>query len=331
MKKIIILAVIALLLAFGFYEFKFAKHYPKNIDLVHKEDYFGVTFSKRFTEELEMDFKEVYTAILDDLNVKYIRVPIYWNDIEQTEGEFNFEDYDYIFEEGKKRDVKFIANIGWRLPRWPECHAPEWLSEEEVSFIQERTLIMLEQVVNHFKDREEIIYWQVENEPLLDFFGKCPKGDYEFLQKEIELVRELDDREIIVTASGELATWDREVKVGDIFGTTVYRVVWASWFGYSRYPLPASFYGWKADLYNIPQDKRMIMELQLEPWTPNGSILTLPPEEYQKSMNIEQFKANLQYAIDVDFAQSYLWGVEWWYWQYKNGDSQYWEVAKDVF
>lgn len=331
MKKIIILAAIALLIGFGFYEFKFAKHYPKNIDLVHKENYFGVTFSKKFTEELGMDWKEVYTAILDDLNVKYIRIPIYWDQIEKEQGSFTFNDYDYMFNEGRKRDVHFVASIGWRLPRWPECHAPQWLSDAEVSYIQERTLLMLEKVVNRYKYNDEIMYWQVENEPLLDFYGECPDGDYEFLQKEVELVRKLDDRKIIVTASGELATWNLEAELGDMFGTTVYRIVWASWFGYSRYPLPASFYGWKANLYKIPKENRLIMELQLEPWTPNGSIVELPPEEYNKSMDIEQFKANLQYAIDADFAQSYLWGVEWWYWQYKNGDPQYWEVARGVF
>ncbi len=327
----ILIALIIVLLIWGFYSFKFAKNYPENIDLIHKEDYFGLTFSKKFTEELGLEWKSLYAAILDELNAKYVRIPIYWNDIEKTKGEFNFTDYDYIFDEGKKRDVKFIANIGWRLPRWPECHAPKWIENTETSLIQEQTLIMLEKVVNHYKDREEIIYWQVENEPLLDFFGKCPNGDYEFLKKEVELVRKLDDRKIIITASGELATWDREAKLGDIFGTTVYRVVWAGWFGYSRYPLPASFYNWKANMYDIPRENRMIMELQLEPWTPDGRIIDMEPEEFNKSMNIDQFKANIQYAIDMDFKQAYVWGVEWWYWQYKYGNEEYWEIAKGIF
>ena len=29
---------------------------------------------------------------------------------------YDFSDYDYIIQEGEKRDVKFIINLGWRLP-----------------------------------------------------------------------------------------------------------------------------------------------------------------------------------------------------------------------
>ncbi len=54
-----------------------------------------------------------------------------------------FADYDFIFDEGKKRGVKFIANIGWRLPRWPECHSPEWIANLKVAEIKEKTVEML--------------------------------------------------------------------------------------------------------------------------------------------------------------------------------------------
>lgn len=331
--KILLILLILIIVFTGYivYIFKFPSHYPAKIDLIHKPDYFGITFSKKFTQELGMDWKELYTAILDDLQPKYIRIPIYWDEIEGTKDEFYFNDYDYIFDEGKKRDVNFIPVIGWRVPRWPECHAPGWIKDEEISEIQERVLIMLKNAVNHFKDRSEIIYWQVENEPLMDIFGECPEGDFEFLKKEFELVRNLDLRKIIATSSGELTGWGREAEIGDIFGTTIYRVVWNPWYRYTRYPFPAWFYGWKADRFNIPKENRMIMELQLEPWAPVGSITGLKPEETAKSMNIDQFKANIQFSIDVDFAQTYLWGVEWWYWQYKNGDPEYWEIVKGLF
>lgn len=335
MKKkpmgIALISIIIALLLFAVYTFKVGKHYPKTIDLVHKPDYFGVTFSTKYTEYLGLDWKETYTAILDDLNVKHIRIPIYWDETEETEGTFNFKDYDYIFDEGKKRDVKFIANFGARLPRWPECHVPKWIEGMETDAIKEKTLTMLEKTVNHFKHRSEIIYWQVENEPLLDFFGVCPDADFDFLKKEVDLVRSLDGRKIIITASGELSTWSKEPEITDIFGTTIYRVVWASWFGYSRYPIPTWFYNYKADRVGITPEMRIITELQLEPWTPHGNITSLTTDEYNKSMSIDQYKANIQYAIDLDWKQAYTWGVEWWYWQYKNGNPEYWKIAKDMF
>jgi hypothetical protein len=339
-KKILIIIISTLIfavLSYGFYCFKFAKHYPKNINLLHKKNYFGITFSKKFASQIGLDWKEVYKMALEDLKVKYIRIPIYWDDIEKKEGEFDFEDYDYIFEEGKKYNVKFIAAIGLRLPRWPECHFPAFLKNSIKKGNQlndktkEKILLMLKKVANHYKNNKEIIYWQIENEPLLEFYGECPKSNYEFLRKEVNLVRNLNNKPIIITASGELASWDKEIQLSDIFGTTVYRVVWAWWFGYSRYPFPTWFYNWKADKYNIGQKEKIITEFQLEPWVPKGKITELSKKEIDKSMGIEQFKANIQYVIDMDWKQAYAWGIEWWYWQYKNGNKEYWELAKKMF
>ncbi|MHB8903565.1 MAG: hypothetical protein ACYC40_00455, partial [Patescibacteria group bacterium] len=128
MKRGILLAVVILLIFLFVYFIKFANNYPFKQDLKHKPGFFGVTYSKKFCTELGLDWKEVYGAILSDLKVKEIRLPIYWDEIEKKEGVYDFADYDYLINEGAKNNVKFIVNIGWRLPRWPECHAPEWIS-----------------------------------------------------------------------------------------------------------------------------------------------------------------------------------------------------------
>ncbi|MCD4705269.1 hypothetical protein K8R66_04305, partial [bacterium] len=146
-----IFILIILILGIGVWYFKFSKHYPQEINLSSaKDNYWGVTFSRKFCDELDLDWKETYLAILDDLQVKNIRIPIYWDDIEIQDDVFDFTDYDYIFDEGAKRGVKFIANIGWRLPRWPECHSPEWIKDLEVSEIKEKTIEMIKPVVKHF-------------------------------------------------------------------------------------------------------------------------------------------------------------------------------------
>lgn len=190
---------------------------------------------------------------------------------------------------------------------------------------------MLQNVVNRYKYRPEIVAWQVENEPLLNTFGECPEGDLEFLKKEVELVKSLDDKPVIISASGELSTWRHEADLADIFGTTMYRVVWNWWFGYFRYPLPAWFYQDKAWLNDLNRDQVIISELQAEPWVPYGSLKDMAFEDYSKSFTMEQFRANLQFAINTDFKQAYLWGTEWWYVQYKNGNSAYWDLARDIF
>ncbi|MEI7620126.1 MAG: cellulase family glycosylhydrolase [Candidatus Falkowbacteria bacterium] len=324
----IIILVLVLTLAWFF---KVANNYPKKQDLNYRLGYFGVTFSIKMAKELGLDWKEAFIATIDDLNVKNVRLPVYWDQITPRQNEYNFADYDWILNEGKKRNVEFVLNVGYRLPRWPECHAPGWMSNKNKDYRDAEVLKMIETVVNRYKDRGEVEYWQVENEPFLDFFGECPESDVNFLQKEIDLVRSLDSRSILISGSGELSTWQKESKVGDIFGTTMYRVVWGPYFGYVRYPLPAAFYRLKADLAHIPQEKRIISELQAEPWVPSGSMKDMTDAEAQKSFSIEQFKANTQFAINVNFQKTYLWGVEWWYKKYKDGQSQYWDFAKTLF
>lgn len=324
-------ALLVLGLIFYFYFFKVANNYPWKQDLQYKPGFFGVTFSTKFCSEIGLDWKETYLAILDDLKVKEIRLPIYWDQIEKTKGVYDFSDYDYIIQEGAKRNVNFIVNIGWRLPRWPECHAPEWAVKKSLASTQAQTLKMLEAVVDHYKDSEAISAWQLENEPFFDFFGVCPPSDEDFFKRELAVVKKTDSRPVVVSATGELSWWKREAKYGDIFGSTLYRVVWGPYTGYIRYPIPAWFYRLKAQLAGIKPENRLIIELQAEPWVPYGNIIYLSPEEIDKSFSLKQFKANLQYAINVNFERTYLWGVEWGYYQYKNGNKSYWEFARTIF
>jgi hypothetical protein len=325
-------ASIVLLIIIIFYFFKVADNYPWKQDLNYKPGFFGVTFSTKFCTELGLNWKEVYLAILNDLKVKEIRLPIYWDQIEKTKGVYDFSDYDYMIAEGQKNNVKFIINIGWRLPRWPECHAPAWAANKSLAITQEETLKMLATAIDHYKNNSSITAWQLENEPFFDTFGVCPPSDENFFKRELAVVKQTDSsRPVIVSATGELSTWQKEAKYGDIFGSTVYRVVWGKYTSYIRYPIPAWFYRLKAYLAGIKPENRYVVELQAEPWVPAGNMIYLSKSEADKSFNLNQFRANLQYAININFEKTYLWGVEWWYYQYKNGDKSYWELAKTLF
>ncbi|PIT94493.1 hypothetical protein COT98_03170 [Candidatus Falkowbacteria bacterium CG10_big_fil_rev_8_21_14_0_10_39_9] len=327
------LSIIIMLFLAGLFvwSFKVAKNYPGQEDLKYRSGYFGVTFSIKMARELGLNWKETFAAIIDDLQVKNVRLPVYWDQIAPKRGEYNFADYDWILNEGKIRNVEFVLDVGYRLPRWPECHAPAWIINKTKDFREAEVLEMIKTVVLRYRDRGEIEYWQVENEPFLNVFGDCPSSDLSFLQKEIDLVRSLDSRPILISASGELSWWQKESKMSDIFGTTLYRVVWGPHTGYVRYPLPAIFYRLKANLAHIPPEKRVISELQAEPWVPSGSMKDITATEAQKSFSLEQFKANAQFGINVNFQKAYLWGVEWWYKKFKDGETQYWDLAKTLF
>jgi len=331
-KSIIIKLFLLSLIAVGVFfiwSFKFASHYPEAIDLRSPADFWGVTFSKRYSTFLGLSWKETYTAIINDLGIKRIRLPLYWTDLEPKLGQYDFSDYDWMIDQAHQNNVIIIPVLGRRQPRWPECHTPSWAQELKEEQQQQKILSLIKKTIERYKTYDNIEAWQVENEALLNSFGICPDADPNFLAKEIALVRDLDTRPIIITGSGELSNWKQESKLGDYFGTTLYRVVWNKYVGYLRYGLSTNYYQSKARKANLSLDRAIIAELQTEPWSP-GDIKNLSVKDADKSFSLDQFKANLQFAINTKFKHTYLWGVEWWYYKKLNGQPEYWNLAKSL-
>ena len=119
----------------------------------------------------------------------------------------------------------------------------------------------------------------------------------------------------MITGSGELSDFKREARLGDYFGSTLYRTVWSPYVGYLHYPWPPSLYFAKAQYAGLKPSQMIIAELQAEPWAPNSTLDKLPAAESNKSFTAGDFKGNLSYAADTHFSRVYLWGAEWWYMQ----------------
>src|SRR3989344_7049599 len=110
----------------------------------------GVVFSQKHEKDLGLDWRESYLAILDELEVKNIRLIAYWDLIEQEEGKYDFEDLDWQIKEAKDRDVAITVVMGMKVPRWPECHIPEWAKGATKEKQQERVLALLEKIVTRY-------------------------------------------------------------------------------------------------------------------------------------------------------------------------------------
>jgi len=293
---------------------------------------FGVTFSAMQAKDLNLPWKEVYLATLDDLNAKIIRIPVYWDEVEKNQGAYDFTELDWQLQEAQKRNAKIILAIGQRVPRWPECHRPEWVSVQSKSDQDKALLSYLKIVIERYKVNPALEMWQVENEPFLNVFGDCPVGDKDLLVQEINTVKTLDqDHQVLITDSGELSTWLRTAKLGDEFGFSVYRSV-GSLFGKLTYNhiIPPLFYKFKAWMTGKYSDKIFVSELQAEPWTKKG-ILHTSVEDQNKSFDYAQFEKNIAFSKDLGVPRVYMWGVEWWYWKKIQGDASFWNLAKKQF
>ena len=207
-----------------------------------QEIQWGVNFSQKQATALGLDWRAAYAALLDDLEVRKLKVSLDWNELEQAKDAFSFDDTDWQAREAEKRDAKLLLVMGMKTMRWPECHMPEWAKELSKEEQQKEILALLEAVVNRYKDSPALSEWQVENESLLKF-GNCPWRDRKFLEKEVELVKSLDpNHPVVVSDSGELSLWVQAAKIGDIVSTTMYRKVWFHEIDrYVEYPLPPVF------------------------------------------------------------------------------------------
>lgn len=325
MMKRMFKAVVPILILIGiFYFFVGTPEPAQNIA-------WGVHFSQKQAERFGLDWREVYLSLLDDLGVSDLRLSAYWDLTEPQDGRYNFVDLDWQLEEAEKRGVNVLLIAGLKLPRWPECHAPDWANELAPDGRREKLLEWLEAVILRYKDSRAIWAWQVENEPLFRF-GECPKTDREFLKREIELVRSLDSRPIVVTDSGEWSFWFTIAKIADIPGATMYKRVWFSFREtgfYVLYPLPSRFYRAKADLVEKIFGKEVIItELQAEPWGP-VLLYELPLEEQGRTMDLEKLENMIDFARKSGFSRFYFWGSEWWYWMKTvQNEPEIWDEIK---
>lgn len=339
--------------------------YLLSLRLVPEKITYGVSFSKFHADELNLDWKETYLAILDNLGVRHLRLSAHWPMLEPQEGEFNFSELDFQISEAEKRGADIILAIGRRLPGWPECHEPEWVQNQKsnipwpsatagsgagknqndplrpqseaskLKFQNDQVLSYVKAVVEHYKDIPAIKYWQVENEVFLTFFSRanCGELDSSFLDEEIAMVKKLDPtRSVLITDSGEFGDWFRAYKRSDVFGTSMYLYIWNRKIGPFRYPITPGFFRLKRNLteWIWGQKPSLIIELSTEPWLIQP-IVTAPINVLQDRMGVDKFEEMIKFAQKSSFDLQYLWGAEWWYWMKKQGYPTHWEMAKSLF
>lgn len=296
---------------------------------------YGLTFSDKQSRDLGLDWKVVFISMLDDLEVKKLRLSAYWDELQPNNKDvYNWDSLDWQIEQAEKRQAELVIVVGQKAPRWPECHIPDWALESSETERQAATLNYIREVVSRYKNRASIKYWQVENEPFLKYFGVCPKFDKNFLDQEIALVKSLDTKPIIVTDSGELSLWIPAAKRADVFGTTLYRDTYSKFFSsYIHYPIEPVFFRVKKNVANLfaqPEDW-IVIELQGEPWG-RKSFQTLSQAERDRTMTPSKFKDMLKFIQKTGFKTFYWWGVEFWYWEKTvNNNPFYWEEAKKLF
>ena len=121
---------------------------------------FGVTYSARNAEDFGMSRTSVFTEILDDLKVRHIRLPVYWTEVEKENDKYDFSEIDWQLREAEKRGAEIILAVGRKLPRWPECFVPEWVSAKKDRNFEETELFdYIETTVERYNNNPALKIW----------------------------------------------------------------------------------------------------------------------------------------------------------------------------
>lgn len=307
----------------------------------HKPLKLGASFIPAYAESLGLDPKETLDALLNDLDIKHLRLVSYWNQLEPAQDQYDFTLLDWQFEKAEAANAKISLSLGLRQPRWPECHMPEWAKNlsggPSVGRWEEQLNQYITDVVNRYKNSPALESYQLENEYFLKGFGVCTDFSRERLIDEYNLVKQTDPyHKVIVARSNNALGMPIGEPTPDEFGISIYKRVWDANFSkrYLEYPFPAWFYGFVAGGQKMLTGKDMIIhELQMEAWPPNGqSITETSLEEQNKSINADRMESHIQYGIDTGMREIYLWGAEYWYYRLvKLDDPSLWNVAKESF
>jgi hypothetical protein len=313
----------------------------------------GTTFSQLQCRYLDLDYRQTFRQICQ-LGFDRIRLCCYWNEIEPRERHFDFKALDWLLEEAERHQIGVILAVGMKVPRWPEFHFPEWLSEryetgagrtsldQRSPAVADHTLRFVDAVVKHTRHAAAIQYWQIENEPFthLEITG----GRFlspNFVKQETELVRRLalPQQKILLTGSITLPFADFQqdelalqecIAAADAVGINVYSKVPMGQTRYYIEPQPAfwqTLQVWQTRLQQS-QKEAWIAEAQAEPWEPNQLVATngiLHP-----SSSPQQALALVHQLVNLNYGAILLWGCEYWYWHRQQGRLFWWEAMQKL-
>lgn len=311
----------------------------------------GTTFSQLQCRYLGLDYRDAFRQICN-LGFKQIRLCSYWNEIEPQQNQYDFSILDWLLEESEQRGIGVILAVGMKVPRWPEFHFPEWLSQRydtgpsEIAVdqrspaIAEHTIRFVDAVVNHMRHASAIRYWQIENEPFthLEITGGRFLSS-EFVKQEVELVRSLalPQHKILLTGSislplanvteDEVAFQDC-LSLADAVGINVYSKVPIGQSQYYLEPQPPfwqTLQTWQSQI--VARGKAAwIAEAQAEPWEPNQLVAL--QGIYHPSCSPAQATALVQRLSTLGYGTILLWGCEYWYWHERQGRSFWWRAMR---
>jgi beta-galactosidase len=141
-------------------------------------------------ESVEKHFK-----LMHDNGITFVRIFVIWDDLERTEGNWNFDGYDWIYDAAAKNGIKIGATLcGEDPPGWMNKTAfyHHYANLDDPN-LRAHALIYYDKVVNRYKNHPGAGAWFLMNEPnKYHFDADTFKAFGRWLQKKYGTVDELN-------------------------------------------------------------------------------------------------------------------------------------------
>lgn len=308
----------------------------------------GATFSATNARSQGLDPREALAQVIE-LGLEPLRLCGYWDR--------PAEDLDWQLDQAQAAGRQVVLTVGMKAPRWPEFHLPPDQTLEvprggEVGAALPAARAALAHVgamVERFRDRGGIAWWQVENEPL-----NCSGPDRwwispELLAEEVAAVRARDPRPVVLTAFGHFdrvldqvsghrffnpsALLDRGsgvepqllelLRPGDVLGVDLYHSIGQRGGRVAHSGAPVRYLEHWLGESRARGVGCWVTELQAEPWEGGGGTRWNP-----RSVRPGDVAERLREAGDGGAGTVLLWGVEYWLAQAQRGDRAWLDAGR---
>jgi len=299
----------------------------------------GTTFDIDYAQSLSLEPKDTLQRIID-LGLSPIRIGIKWNSVEQKQDEYQWERYDSVIQQLADNDVQTILTVGIKSPRWPEYYIPTWVDwksslgifpflrhklVDKQRIVRNVLFPFLQKVINRYKGYRSIILLQVENEPFFRFGPDRISISNELLNDELNYIRKVSNRPILLTTQGLPTTGlfaeyvknrnrhkKRLAGKTDVIGLNVFQALQGKDIFGRRKIFQSSERAWGylgqwVEKINSLGKECIITELQAEPWESN---IDYTDPYAHKTCNPDIVKNTLERIVAMNVKTVLLWGTE---------------------
>lgn len=325
----------------------------------------GTSYTKWAASSAGLSHAEAF-ALMHEMGIDVLRLGSYWDAIQpDAPSKFDFRELDEQLALARKYGMKVILTLGMKSPGWPEGYVPGWARPKELkpdppegflgkadrwladswdfykknrgdtrtptnlaqdSKLREHALAYIKGVVEHVSSDQNILAFQVENEPGVAFGPNKEYVGLDFVKEEARLIKDTDParRPLATNVGVPPSKHDEELIKSpdfDIVGLDIYPKPGGQFLGKPR---PASVgVNQRMNVHSVDAKELAekygkevyIAEMQAEDWK---------PVKWNAQMSIDHFHAQRRNGFQTIMP----WNVGHVFRAYKDGDGSHFDAWK---